>query len=102
MSASPEDVIAKCCRLNIWLDAPEKTTAILAALRAAGYVVEQGWQDISTAPRDGAYQVTNRLGEVCLCQARDGSRIILNMPGYADWSWPEPATHWRPLPAPPT
>ena len=103
MSASAEDVIVGAAWAALHDDPTVFDAAMfLAALRAAGYVVERDWQDISTAPRDGAYQVTNRLGEVCLCQARDGSRIILNMPGYADWSWPEPATHWRPLPAPPT
>lgn len=59
------------------------------------------WQPINTAPKDGSYIICNRLGEVCPCQSRDGHRIVSNMPGFADWTWPEAATGWMPLPKPP-
>jgi hypothetical protein len=59
------------------------------------------WRTMETAPRDGRFLITNAIKEVCACQSKDGARIVQNMPGYAEWSWPEPATHWHPLPEPP-
>lgn len=59
------------------------------------------WQPIETAPKNGSYIIANRLGEVCPCTARDGERVVANHPGYNDWTWPEPATLWQPLPTPP-
>lgn len=59
------------------------------------------WLPIETAPKDGSFIVANRLGEVCPFVSLNGYATIGNAPGLADWSWPEQATHWRPLPAPP-
>ena len=82
------------------------TQAVLSALNEAGCVVEQGWQPIETAPKDG-------------------TRILLFVPPYgastghyspARSNWGEKAslwiahavlnkeaapTHWMPLPEPP-
>lgn len=81
--------------------------ADLATLTAAGYAVEQGWQPIETAPKDGPILV-----------AQDGEQAVVEWmtaleDGAGDWIiWrrvgpdalavrmPKP-THWRPLPAPP-
>ena len=38
------------------------TEEILAALTAAGYAVEQGWQPIETAPRDRSWIMTYQRG----------------------------------------
>lgn len=59
------------------------------------------WRSHDTMPVAGLFLVTNRLREVCPCQARDGQRIVQNMPGYADFTFGEPITHWMPLPPPP-
>lgn len=59
MSADPRDAISD--GLDRIRDGnmlhSEKITAILAALSAAGLVVEQGWQPIETAPRDRPVEV---------------------------------------------
>ena len=73
-----------------------RAAAEIARLRAA-----LAWQPIESAPRDGSFLIANALGEVCPCQSRDGHRIASNMPGHADWTWRERATHWLPLPPPP-
>jgi hypothetical protein len=60
------------------------------------------WQPIETAPKDGQFILANSRGEVCPCQSRDGHRVVSNMPGYSDWTYGANATHWQPMPAPPT
>jgi hypothetical protein len=108
MSARPEDVIADALHMpRYWRDNVrfKRPSAILAALAAAGHVIEQGWQPIGTAPKDGTQVLVyarvlhpEKWGIYldpkicaasyhpdagwCVCEARD-------------------ATHWRPLPAPP-
>lgn len=77
-------------------DRIEQQDAELTRLRA-----ERAWQPIESAPVWGAYLVTNAKGEVCSCQSGRDQRLINNLPGVADWTWSEPATHWQPLPAPP-
>lgn len=67
---------------------------------SADQIIE--WRPIETAPKDGSYIIANARGEVCPCQSRDGHRIVSNMPGYADWTYGEPATLWTPLPKPST
>jgi hypothetical protein len=56
------------------------------------------WRPIETAPEIGMFIIANARGEVCPCQVRDGQRIVANMPGIADWTYGERATHWQPLP----
>ena len=78
---------------------------IRAALSAAGWVVEQGWQPIETAPRDGTWiwcwheeKRWKRVGMRCKAS---GPRWHYSGTGvnaeYAD----DAPTHWRPLPAAP-
>ena len=99
MSARGEDVIANA------VDHPTfdqrrpipSATAIIAALRAAGLVIEQGWQPISTAPRD----------KMLMTGHTEDSAPIMGY--YHRGAWREHngkgtvihPTHWRPLPAPP-
>lgn len=74
---------------------------ILSALRAAGYAVEQDWQTMESAPRDGrralcyAPAINDRAAAVRVdywwAQERDWAHM---RPGH-------PYSHWRPLPAPP-
>lgn len=78
----------------------ERRLQRLAALHKAGECVP-GWRPIETAPKDGSYLIANDIGEVCPAQARDGSRTVSNMPGFADWTFGSKATDWMPLPAPP-
>ena|SRR5687768_2859556 len=73
----------------------------ISALALAGESVT-GWQPIETAPKDGGYIVTNRKQQVAFCDVRGGQRIIHNVAGFVEWDWDQPATHWQPLPAPPT
>lgn len=73
---------------------PRARAALEAAILAH---LGGGWREIGSAPRDGSFLIANRLGEVCHAQSRDGQRIVSNMPGYADWTWGEPATHWKPF-----
>lgn len=93
---SARDVIAR----QLWAEQKD-VGAVLSALSAAGYVVEQGWCcDMSKAPRDGTQVL-----------------LIARYPDGATWSdqyhswwsdgrwarWPHsfPPSAWRPLPAPP-
>lgn len=76
-----------------------------AALRAAGYVVERDWQDISTAPRDGTWiwcwHEARRWRRVGMRSKASGPRWYYSSTGFnAQYADDEP-THWRPLPAPP-
>ena len=76
--------------------------AILSALTAAGYVVEQGWRDIASAPRDGTRVL-------CYAPAAEGRASLVRNDywwvqerGFAHMRPDHPYTHWRPLPAAPT
>lgn len=94
--------------------------AILSALTAAGYTVEQGWQPIATAPRDsGSVLLSGRWNERASPHCRGkryvtvGSWSTLRADGtgktwFYETSFLGPMSleavdfdHWRPLPAPP-
>lgn len=87
--------IGKVCR-EITRDA---LTAALPHLTA--YVGER-WRPIAQAPKDGGYIVTNRARQVAFCDVYSGQRLVHNVPGFIEWDWDKPATHWMPLPAAPT
>lgn len=75
-----------------------------AAAEARQQAIEEcapRWRPIDTAPERGSYIVANKLRQVCHCRAEAGERIISNMPGCAEWDYPEAATHWIPLPSAP-
>jgi hypothetical protein len=75
--------------------------AILAALAAAGRVIEQDWQPIATAPKDGT-----RL--LCFAPAAEDRASLVRSDfwwvrerAFAHMRPGQPYTHWRPLPTPP-
>lgn len=108
---SARDVIA--CFLDhpsVFMGGPSernqrKADAILAALSAAGLVVEQGWQPIETAPRDAV------AGGIWGPWLRLYRRGVVPLSGHwfhdsATRGWwvaagkPFSPTHWRPIEAP--
>ena len=81
-------------------DAESPMRAALSVLADSGWVVEQGWKPIETAPEDGTFLV--------LLESEDktmGSRVALArwhpkikfINGHFYFDMAEP-THWRPLP----
>lgn len=105
---SARDVLIRCvdsCLFNG--DSGDIADAVLREFTAAGYVIEQGWQDISTAPRDGT---------IILVTGCNGGDLVLAAHyredgPYGDegwWGWSlfgleavASPTDWRPLPARP-
>ena len=76
-----------------------------AALSAAGFVVEQDWQPIETAPRDGTWiwcwheeKRWKRVGMRCKAS---GPRWYYSGTGFNAEYADDAPTHWRPLPAAP-
>ena len=74
----------------------------ISALTAAGYVIEHGWRDIASAPRDGTRVL-------CYAPAAEGRASLVRNDywwvqerGFAHMRPDHPYTHWRPLPAAPT
>lgn len=84
-----------------------KADAILAALSAAGLVVEQGWQPIETAPQDQMVLVYSPSPDPTLWHTSvcDLSPIICAAKWHPEGGWCvceiREVTHWRPLPAAP-
>lgn len=76
---------------------------MLRALIASGTPVDD-WRPIETRPKGddhlyGTYLIANAKGQVAPCIRG----IIHNNVGSAwDWNYGEAATHWMPLPAPPS
>lgn len=99
------------------------TEAVLENLKAAGYVIERGWQPIEEARKDGSYVIGFSDEGVDLCYWKDKQNIDTDDPGethidagfYGVTTGTEPAftsygkqwparhqpTHFRPLPSPP-
>lgn len=88
-------------------------TAYLAALSPGSTGSAEGWQDISTAPKDGTIIVWSPMGGGKVFFAQwDDNRYATTPKPYWRFSderiWGTTAvrkaqpTHWRPLPAPPS
>lgn len=87
--------------------------AIFTTLAEKGYVIEQGWQPIETAPRDGTWVLLIQAGkhpntgepfipEVCHFSQRYSNWFNTEDLFLEDDEEPfDLATHWRPLPEPP-
>lgn len=67
------------------------------ALQSAGLLAQE-WQDISTAPRDGAQFLVTDGSCVVMAEHPDDDLIVHDITscGLCD------VTHWMPLPTPPT
>ena len=113
MSARPEDVIAEAIRVEAdedliaAYDAESVSTRILAALRTAGLVIEQDWQPIETAPRDGTAVLCWPFNYSSVFEGKAEPEIVIGFFSEDDW-WCESTvaktfdpTHWRPLPTSP-
>lgn len=108
MSARPEEnAVAQALTAALW-NPPGPTivaAAFIAALAAAGYAVEQEWQPIETAPRDGTEVLVYAR---VLHPEKWGVHlepIICAASYHPDAGWCvceiRDVTHWRPLPTPP-
>ena len=80
--------------------------AFLAALRTAGFVIEQDWQPIETAPRDGTIIDLWFSGDAWNCRMpgfvwRPGMNFWHNETTHQSYNESPLITHWRPLPTPP-
>lgn len=56
---------------------------------------KQGWQPISTAPKDYEWFLGSSGGRAYPCRYDKDGAFVSNR---SEWCWP---THWMPLPAPP-
>ncbi len=113
MSTRPEDVIANSLATYGDVFAHGKITEdrmavlILTALRTAGFVIEQDWQPIETAPTDGTAVLCWPFTYSSLFEGKAEPEIVIGFFSEDDW-WCESTvaktfdpTHWRPLPTPP-
>ena len=105
MSARPENVIADA----IWYQDDQEVNAhrATAAIRTAGLVIEQDWQPIETAPRDGTAVLCWPFNYSSLFEGKAEPEIVIGFFSEDDW-WCESTvaktfdpTHWRPLPTSP-
>lgn len=78
------------------------TQAALASLAHQGWLLQQGWQPIETAPADGSVIVCTVEGHVGEARsfAEDGWYWMSNDPSDA-WGGPISPRWWMPLPAAP-
>lgn len=110
MSLRPEDVIVEALQTLHGKD-PDyddgvDARAILTALRAAGLVIEQGWQPIETAPRDGTIIDLWFSGDAWNCRMpgfvwRPRLNFWHNETTHQSYNESPLITHWRPLTTPP-
>jgi hypothetical protein len=97
---SARDEAVERALMAAWCNPPTSSgmtdaEAFISALAAAGYVIEQDWQPIETAPRDGRWVQTYGPDT----GISDGYQLDA-WPCDED-GWNGKPTHWRPLPAPP-
>jgi hypothetical protein len=89
---TPEDVLIVA--LDNWINPAGVAGVALSALAAAGYVIEQDWQPIETAPQDGT--------DVLVFDPTSPKAPKIALDWYhKEEGWLGKPTHWRPLPAPP-
>jgi hypothetical protein len=107
MSARPEDVLLREVRDGVVRTAVWSLPDVSAALRTAGLAIEQDWQPIETAPRDGTAVLCWPFNYSSLFEGKAEPEIVIGFFSENDW-WCESnvsktfdPTHWRPLPAPP-
>ena len=103
MSARPEDIDARLVQairytLGVYVTLDD-AAKVRAAIHAAGFVVEQGWQPISTAPRDVDVEVWNAATGAYRSRWTEDEWPMGFWERLGKW-YPRP-THWRPLPAGP-
>ena len=84
-----------------------EAAAIATTLRTDGFVIEQDWQPIETAPRDGTAVLCWPFNYSSLFEGKAEPEIVIGFFSENDW-WCESnvsktfdPTHWRPLPTPP-
>jgi hypothetical protein len=105
---SARDEAVERALMAAWCNPIEGVTdedAFLTALAAAGHVIEQDWQPIATAPRDGTEVLVYAR---VLHPEKWGVHLepmVCAASYHPDAGWCvceiRDATHWRPLPAPP-
>lgn len=74
----------------------------IAALRP--YMENQGWQDISTAPKDKIIFLANTEYAEFYCRFHKGNWCFWGIDDFDSMSWMRLSfkpTHWMPLPEPP-
>lgn len=86
-------------QLSVWAVRDETISAIASALGGPDALeqVLEGWRPIETAPRDGTAVLLWGNGPTCAVAQWDSEASI-----WSDGGWDVDATHWRPLPSPPT
>ena len=94
------DAVIETENMDYYLPACMARDRILAAIEAAGYAIEPGWQSVETAPHGEFVLLGWAENDEWKCEvaaARWGWAIA----GTGNRSWHGQATHWRPLPAAP-
>lgn len=112
MSARPEDrLLARICgavSYGLGLHCTlEQAEIVKQHLRTAGFVIEQDWSPIETAPRDGTAVLCWPFNYSSVFEGKAEPEIVIGFFSEDDW-WCESTvaktfdpTHWRPLPTSP-